>query len=170
MDDKVARKDDDTARMDDKNKRSGPPEWTTNKKFLIFAACHTLDPSTMAWVSANMPTHCDDLELLAQKQNLLATSAAGLFTGGPTAEELFTRASGCRSKRLHYQHRLYRNPWAKYDAAVAVQEIATSFKERAWLEESGASSCDAEAAKTAKAKPEPKVKAKAKARAKKQPA
>ena len=138
-----------------------------------------LDPCTMAWVVANMPTHCDDLELLAQKQDLLATSAAGLFTGGPTAEELFTRASGCRSKRVRYQQSLYRNPWAKDDAAV--QEIATSFnrrrmtfsdglRERARLEERGASSCDAEAAKTAKAKPKPKVKAKAKARAKKQPA
>ena len=84
-----------------------------------------LDPSTMAWVSANMPTHCDDLELLAQKQNLLATSAAGLFTGCPSAEKLFTRASRYRSKRVHYQQGLYKNPRTKKDDA-AVQEIATT--------------------------------------------
>ena len=127
-----------------------------------------------------MPTHCgDDLEVLAQKQELLATSATGLFASSPTGEELFKRSAGYRSKRVHYQQGLYKNPWAKDDAAV--QEIATSFKrrrttfsdglrERARLEESGASSCNADAAKKAHAKSKSKAKAQGKARAKKQSA
>ena len=73
-----------------------------------------------------MPMHCDgDLEVLAQKQELLATSATGLLAGSPTAEELFTCAAGFRSKRVHYQQGLYKNPWQKDEAAV--QAIAESF-------------------------------------------
>ena len=118
-----------------------------------------------------MPTHCDgDLEVLAQKQELLATSATGLFAGSPTAEELFTRSAGYRSKRVHYQHNLYRNPWAKDDEAVRI--IAASFKrqratfndglkERSRLEESNSSSCDAG---TTKPQAETKRRGKAKAR------
>ena len=118
-----------------------------------------------------MPTHSDDdLEVLAQKQELIAFSTVGLFTGSPTAEELFTRSAGYRSKRVHYQHNLYRNPWAKDDEAVRI--IAASFKrqratfndglkERSRLEESNSSS---------QADTKRRDKAKAKARIKKQPA
>ena len=140
-----------------------------------------LDATTMAWVERNLPTHCgDDLEVLAQKQELLAASAASVLAGSPTGEELFKRAAAYRSKRVHYRQGLYRNPWEKDDEA-AVQEIAASFKrrrttfsdglrERARLEESGASSCNADAAKKAHAKSKSKAKAQGKARAKKQSA
>ena len=126
-----------------------------------------------------MPMHCDgDLEVLAQKQELLATSATGLLAGSPTAEELFTRAAGFRSKRMHYQHGLYTSPWEKDDAAV--QEIAESFKrrrttftdglkERARREEGGSGSRDTVTTKSGATKPKPRVKAKAKARTKMQP-
>ena len=138
-----------------------------------------LDATTMAWVEANMPMHCDDdLEVLAQKQELLATSATGLLAGSPTAEELFKRAAGFRSKRMHYQHGLYKNPCEKN--GTAVQEIAESFKrrrttfidglkERARREESGCGSCDTVTTKSGATKPKPRVKAKAKARTKMQP-
>ena len=138
-----------------------------------------LDATTISWVEANMPMHCDgDLEVLAQKQELLATSATGLFAGSPTAEELFTRAAGFRLKRMHYQHGLYKNPWGKDDAAV--QEIAESFKrrrttftdglkERARREEGCSGSRDTLTTKSGATKPKPRVKAKAKARTKMQP-
>ena len=138
-----------------------------------------LDATTISWVEANMPMHCDgDLEVLAQKQELLATSATGLLAGSPTAEELFTRAAGFRSKRMHYQHGLCKNPCEKNDAAV--QEIAESFKrrrttfidglkERARREESGSGSRDTVTTKSGATKPKPRVKAKAKARTKMQP-
>ena len=109
---------------------------------------------------------------------MLAISAEGLLAGSPTAEELFTRAAGFRSKRVHYQHGLYKNPWEKDDAAV--QEIAESFKrrrttfidglkERARREESGSGSRDAVTTKSGATKPKPRVKAKARAK-KEQPA
>ena len=108
---------------------------------------------------------------------MLAISAEGLLAGSPTAEELFTRAAGFRSKRVHYQHGLYENPCEKNDAAV--QEIAESFKrrrttftdglkERARREEGGCGSCDAVTTKSGATKPKPRVKANAKARAEKE--
>ena len=121
-----------------------------------------------------MPMHCDgDLEVLAQKQELLATSATGLLAGTPTAEELFTRAAGFRSKRMHYQHGLYENPCEKNDGAV--QEIAESFKrrrttfgdglkERARREEGGSGSRDTVTTKSGATKPKPRVKAKVRAK------
>ena len=139
-----------------------------------------LDASTMAWVERNLPVHCEgDREVLAQKQGLLAAATEGWCAGSPTGEELFKRAAGFRSKRVHYRQGLYGNPCEKDDAAV--REIAASFKrqrtthsdslkERARLEESGSGGCDAGEAKKAQAKSKPKANAKGKARAKKQPA
>lgn len=50
---------------------------------------YPLDATTVAWVEANMPTHCDDdLEVLAQKQELLAASTVGLFTGSPNGRRV----------------------------------------------------------------------------------
>ena len=65
-----------------------------------------LDATTMAWVERSLPVHCDDLEEMVQKQEQLAASAAGLFTGSPGSEELFKRAAGFRSKRVYYQYGL----------------------------------------------------------------
>ena len=137
-----------------------------------------LDATTISWVERNLPVHCEDLEEMARRQEMLAISAEGLLAGSPTAEELFTRAAGFRSKRMHYLHGLYQNPWEKDDAAV--QEIAESFKrrrttfidglkERARREESGCGSCDTVTTKSGATKPKPRVKAKAKARTKMQP-
>jgi hypothetical protein len=136
-------------------------------------ACQ-LDATTMAWAERNLPTHCDDLEVLALKQELLAASTAGLFTGSPTGEELFKRAAGYRTKRVHYQHGLYRNPWEKDDAAV--QDIAASFKrrrtnyasslkERARLDDGCADDCCVVAKKAAKSRAKPKAKGKSKSKA-----
>ena len=107
-----------------------------------------------------------------------AISADVLLAGSPMAKELFTRAAGFGSKRMHYQHGLYKNPRAKNNAAV--QEIAESFKrrlttfidglkERARREESGSGSRDTVTAKSGATKPKPRVKAKARAK-KEQPA
>ena len=137
-----------------------------------------LDATTISWVERNLPVHCEDLEEMARRQEMLAISAEGLLAGSPTAEELFTRAAGFRSKRVHYQHGLYTSPWEKDDAAV--QEIAESFKrrrttftdglkERARREEGGCGSCDTVTTKSGATKPKPRVKAKAKARTKMQP-
>ena len=65
-----------------------------------------LDATTISWVERNLPVHCEDLEEMARRQEMLAISAEGLLTGNPTAEELFTRAAGFRPKRMHYQHGL----------------------------------------------------------------
>ena len=59
---------------------------------------------------------------------MLAISAEGSLAACPASEELFKRAAGFRSKRVHYHHGLYENLWKKGDAAV--REIATSFKRR----------------------------------------
>ena len=138
-----------------------------------------LDSSTMAWVERNLPVHCEDLEEMARRQDMLATSADGLFMGCPASEELFKRAAGFRSKRVHYQHGLYASPWEKDDAAV--RDISTSFKkqrttfsdglkERARLEEAAiASECCAEvkvSAGKSRAKPKGKSKSRAKPKAK----
>ena len=136
-----------------------------------------LDATTISWVERNLPVHCEDLEEMARRQEMLAISAEGLLAGSPTAEELFTRAAGFRSKRMHYQHGLYTSPWEKDDAAV--QEIAESFKrrrttftdglkERARREEGCSGSRDTLTTKSGATKPKPRVKAKAKARAKKE--
>ena len=137
-----------------------------------------LDATTISWVERNLPVHCEDLEEMARRQEMLAISAEGLLAGSPTAEELFTRAAGFRSKRMHYQHGLYTSPWEEDGAAV--QEIAESFKrrrttfidglkERARREESGSGSRDTVTTKSGATKPKPRVKAKAKARTKMQP-
>ena len=108
-----------------------------------------LDSSTMAWVQRNLPVHCEDLEEMAQRQEMLAVSADGFFAGCPASEELFKRAAGFRSKRVHYRSGLYKSPWEKDDAAV--RDISTSFKkqrtsfsdclkERARLEEAATAS------------------------------
>jgi len=132
-----------------------------------------LDATTMAWVERNLPVHCEgDLEVLAQKQELLAAATEAWFAGSPTGEELFKRAAGFRAKRVLYRQGLYGKPCEKDDAAV--REIAASFKrqrttysdglkERARLEESGYGDCAAGEAKKAQAKSKPKAKAKGKA-------
>ena len=108
-----------------------------------------LDSSTIAWVERNHAAHCEDLETLAQRQEMLAMAAEGFFVGCPASEELFKCAVGFRSKRVHYRSGLYKSPWEKDDAAV--RDISTSFKkqrtsfsdglkERARLEEAATAS------------------------------
>ena len=87
-----------------------------------------LDPSTMAWVERNHAAHCEDLEALAQRQEMIAISAEGFFVGCPASEELFKRAACFRSKRVHYHSGLYKSPGEKDDAAV--RDISTSFKQQ----------------------------------------
>ena len=134
-----------------------------------------LDATTMAWVERNLPTHSeDDLEVLAQKQELLAVSADGFVVGCPASEELFKCVAGFRSKRVHYRSGLYRSPWEKDDAAV--RDISSSFKkqrtsfsdglkERARLEEAAnASECCgvARGGSAAKSRAKPKRKSNSK--------
>ena len=87
-----------------------------------------LDSTTMAWVERNHALHGEDLEALAQKQEMLAVAAEGSVAGCPASEALFKRAAGFRSKRVHYQPDLYSSPWEKDDAAVC--DISTSFKKQ----------------------------------------
>ena len=87
-----------------------------------------LDSTTMAWVERNHAAHCEDLETLAQRQEMIAMAAEGFFVGCPASEELFKCGVGFRSKRVHYRSGLYKSPWEKDDAAV--REIATSFKKQ----------------------------------------
>ena len=87
-----------------------------------------LDSTTMAWVERNHAAHCEDLETLAQRQEMLAMAAEGFFVGCPASEELFKCAVGFRSKRVHYRSGLYKSPWEKDDGAVC--DVSTSFKKQ----------------------------------------
>ena len=87
-----------------------------------------LDAATKAWTERNLALHCDDLEVLARKQELLAASAEGLLAGSPGSQEMFALAAGYCSKHVHYQPRLYSSPWEKDDEQV--RTIAESFKRR----------------------------------------
>ena len=69
-----------------------------------------LDATTISWVERNLPVHCEDLEEMARRQEMLAISAEGLLTGSPMAEEFFTRAAGFRSKSMPFKHGLCQNP------------------------------------------------------------
>ena len=87
-----------------------------------------LDSSAMAWVQRNLAVHCEDLEEMARMQEMLATSAEGLFAGCPASEEVCKRAAGFHSKRVHYRSGLYKSPWEKDDGAVC--DVSTSFKKQ----------------------------------------
>ena len=87
-----------------------------------------LDATTISWVERNLPVHCEDLEEMARMQEMLATSAEGLFAGCPASEEVCKRAAGFHSKRVHYRSGLYKSPWEKDDGAVC--DVSTSFKKQ----------------------------------------
>ena len=59
---------------------------------------------------------------------MLAVSAQGLLAGCPTSEALFKGAARFKSRHVHYQSGLYKNPWEKDEAAV--RDISTSFKKQ----------------------------------------
>ena len=160
-----------------KDERLAEPPCLIANRLLNGTAPETcpLDATTMAWVERNLPTHSeDDLEVLAQKQELLAVSADGFVVGCPASEELFKCVAGFRSKRVHYRSGLYRSPWEKDDAAV--RDISSSFKkqrtsfsdglkERARLEEAAnASECCgvARGGSAAKSRAKPKRKSNSK--------
>ena len=136
-----------------------------------------LDLCTMAWVERNHAAHCDDLEALARRQEMLAVSAEGLCAGCSASEALFKCAAGFRSKRVHYQCGLYKSPWEKDEATV--RDISASFKkqrtsfndglkERALREEAANMNAiyeegrDSAAIPTAKAKGKPRAQARKK--------
>ena len=133
-----------------------------------------LDSTTMAWVERNHAAHCEDLETLAQRQEMIAMAAEGFFVGCPASEEVCKRAAGFHSKRVHYRSGLYKSPWEKDDASV--RDISSSFKkqrtsfsdglkERARLEEAAnASECCgvARGGSAAKSRAKPKRKSNSK--------
>ena len=109
---------------------------------------------------------------------MLAVSAQGLLAGCPASEALFKGAARFKSRHVHYQSGLYKNPWEKDDAAV--RDIRTSFKkqrttfsaglkERALLEEAASASEGCAEVRgsgpTRRARPKAKSKSKAAAKA-----
>ncbi len=87
-----------------------------------------LGPAAVAWTERNLALHCDDVEVLAQKQEALAAAATGLLEANPVSEELFKHAARFKSRRVQYAPGAYASPWQKDEDAV--RAIEASFRQQ----------------------------------------
>jgi len=88
-------------------------------------AC-SLDPLSMAWAERNQAVHCDDIELVAQRQEAMTVATMPFLESNPVGEDLFKAAARYRSKHVYDTFGRYANPWQNDKKAVLA--IGESFK------------------------------------------